>query len=204
MQTGVTKKLRRTINHSFGRTAAGHPSLVIFHAARGRQAIGAAAWLAASAFVSSCSGPSEVDPRANEVFSFEMKDEPRRSAGATSVTLSARASIETPPLFDDEEGGNANGDDPAIWVHPTTPDKSLVLVTQKEAGLAVYDLTGKEVQHIAAPPSSGEDDSPGRFNNVDIIRGFDLGTRRVDVAVVTDRGHDTLRFYAIDPRAQAS
>lgn len=27
--------------------------------------------------------------------------------------------VETPALFDDAAGGNANGDDPAIWVHPT-------------------------------------------------------------------------------------
>jgi len=47
---------------------------------------------------------------------------------------------ETPVLYDDDEGGNASGDDPAIWVHPTDSSKSIVIVTAKEGGLRVYDL----------------------------------------------------------------
>jgi 3-phytase len=31
---------------------------------------------------------------------------------------------ETPVLYDDEEGGNASGDDPAIWVHRPTPARA--------------------------------------------------------------------------------
>jgi 3-phytase len=44
---------------------------------------------------------------------------------------------ETPVLYDDEEGGNASGDDPAIWVHAEDSDASLVIVTAKEGGLRV-------------------------------------------------------------------
>ncbi|GAA1018049.1 hydrolase [Acrocarpospora pleiomorpha] len=107
------------------------------------------------------------------------------------------AKFETPALFDDGDGGNANGDDPAIWVHPAKPGKSLVVATAKEGGLYVYDLKGAQVQHIAAPPAPGEDDEPGRFNNVDLVYGF--GGR--DLAVVSDRGRDQLRIYAVDPAA---
>jgi 3-phytase len=131
----------------------------------------------------------------------ELFDSP---VSAAPAAFSVRPSVETPPLFDDESGGNANGDDPAIWVHPTAPDKSLIIVTKKEAGLSVYDLQGNEIQNIAPPPPRNPDDSPGRFNNVDILRGFELGDKRVDVAVTTDRGNDTIRFYVIDPRAAAS
>jgi 3-phytase len=99
------------------------------------------------------------------------------------------AKAETLALFDDEAGGDADADDPAIWVHPWNRAKSLVVGTAKNGGLRVYDLAGREVQSIAA----GEG---GRFNNVDIIR-----YGRQDVAVVTDRGNDKLRFYRIDPRA---
>lgn len=113
------------------------------------------------------------------------------------------ASVETPALFDDDAGGNANGDDPAIWVHPSNPAASLIIVTKKNAGLSVYDLGGVELQAIAPPGAPGPDDSPGRFNNVDLLRGFELGGRRVDLAVVTDRGRDQLRFYRIDPGAAA-
>jgi Phytase len=81
--------------------------------------------------------------------------------------------FETPPLFDDEAGGNADGDDPAIWVHPQHPPLSPV---------------------IATPPAPSPGDTPpGRFNNVDTLYGFLLGDRTVDLAVTTDRGRDQLR-----------
>lgn len=39
-------------------------------------------------------------------------------------------------------------DDPAIWIHPTDPSKSLIVGTDKEVGggLYVYDLSGKIVK----------------------------------------------------------
>ncbi|HYN92932.1 MAG TPA: phytase [Pilimelia sp.] len=109
------------------------------------------------------------------------------------------AAVETPALFDDEAGGDADADDPAIWVHPTDRARSLVLATAKNGGLRVYDLRGRERQAIATPPPPRPDSPAGRFNNVDIVRGFPLRGRPVDLAVVTDRGRDTLRFYRIDP-----
>jgi 3-phytase len=107
-----------------------------------------------------------------------------------------KATVETDPLFDDDAGGNADGDDPSIWVHPRDGARSLVIATKKDAGLDVYDLRGRTLQSIAPPPTPGEDHAPGRFNNVDLL--YDVDGR--DLAVVTDRGHDTLRVYAIDDR----
>ena len=119
-------------------------------------------------------------------------------ATAQTMLKSVMPQIETPALFDDEAGGNADGDDPAIWVHPQHPALSLVIATKKNAGLSVYTLRGHELQAIATPPGPSPDDAPGRFNNVDILYGFQLGDRTVDLAVTTDRGHDQLRFYAIE------
>ncbi|PZF84798.1 phytase [Micromonospora endophytica] len=110
-----------------------------------------------------------------------------------------RAVLETPSLHDDEVGGDADADDPAIWVHPTDRAGSLVVVTAKNGGLRVYDLRGRERQAIPTPTAPGPGDEAGRFNNVDLVTGFRLGHRRVDLAVVTDRGRDQLRFYRIDP-----
>lgn len=112
-----------------------------------------------------------------------------------------RAALETPPNYDDEAGGNANADDPAIWSHPSDRAGDLVVATLKEGGLVVYDAAGRETQRIAAPTPPRPGDEPGRFNNVDLIYGFQLGGRKVDLAVVSDRGRDTVRTYAIDPRA---
>ncbi len=119
--------------------------------------------------------------------------------GALSVPASGQSipsvdpEVETPALFDDEAGGNANGDDPAIWVHPSKSDKSLVVATAKEGGLYVYNLDAEQLQHLPAPAAPGPDDEGGRFNNVDVTYGF--GGR--DLAVVSDRGRDQLRIYAI-------
>ncbi len=121
------------------------------------------------------------------------------ASGATAVVPTVTATAMTPALYDDDEGGNANADDPAIWLHPDDPSASLVVATAKEGGLYVYDLAGTEVQHIAAPPAPGEDDAPGRLNNVDLAYGFPLGDRTVDLAIVSDRGRDRIRSYAIAP-----
>lgn len=49
-------------------------------------------------------------------------------------------------------------DDPAIWVHPARTEHSLILGTNKNEGLHVYSLNGKELQFLDV----------GRINNVDI------------------------------------
>ncbi|MFB9484203.1 phytase, partial [Streptomyces filamentosus] len=105
---------------------------------------------------------------------------------------------ETPALHDDDEGGNADADDPAIWRNAAAPGRSLVVATAKEGGLRVYDLDARPVQSIAAPPAAGEDDAPGRFNNVDLVHGLRLSSGKADLAVTSDRGNDRLSFYRID------
>nr|BEK63089.1 hypothetical protein KPHV_03160 [Kitasatospora purpeofusca] len=75
---------------------------------------------------------------------------------AASVSLPVRASsigsvrpkAETAPLYDDEAGGDANADDPAIWRNSADPGRSLVVATAKQGGLRVYDLDAREVQSI--------------------------------------------------------
>jgi 3-phytase len=106
---------------------------------------------------------------------------------------------ETPVLYDDDEGGNASGDDAAIWVHPSDSTRSIVIATAKEGGLRVYDLGDEEIQSIPATPAPRADGIDGRYNNVDIAYGLELGGRTVDVAVVSDRFNDQLRFWVIDP-----
>ncbi|MEV0010567.1 phytase [Streptomyces sp. NPDC051840] len=109
------------------------------------------------------------------------------------------ANAETAPLHDDEAGGNANADDPAIWRNDAHPGRSLVVATAKEGGLRVYGLDASLVQSVPAPSPAAEDDAPGRFNNVDLVNGLRTPAGSADVAVVTDRGNDRLRIYRIDP-----
>lgn len=79
-------------------------------------------------------------------------------------------------------------DDPAIWVHPTTPEKSLILGTNKRWGLVSFNMQGEQVQGL---PS-------GRINNVDLRQQVQLGGKKRDIAVATLRDNESLAFYEID------
>jgi 3-phytase len=115
---------------------------------------------------------------------------PAQAAGkAARQPRQITATVETPALFDDAAGGDADADDPAIWVNRADRARSRVIGTAKNGGLRVYDLNGRQVQSIAPPEG-------GRFNNVDLVSGF--GRHRTDLAVVTDRGLDKLRIYRIE------
>jgi 3-phytase len=121
---------------------------------------------------------------------------------ADAVVLAAPPEVvpraESGALFDDDEGGNANADDPAIWRNSADPDASLVIATAKEGGLRVYDLDARQVQSVPAPEAPGPEDAPGRFNNVDLVHGMSLRSGAADLAVVSDRGNDKLRIYRVD------
>ncbi|WP_323815829.1 phytase [Cellvibrio sp. NN19] len=81
-------------------------------------------------------------------------------------------------------------DDPAIWINKKRPQKSLVIGTNKQQGLFVYDLQGKEVQHF----------NTGKLNNVDVRYGVQFGKKVVDIAVATNRDDNSLAIYTIDPK----
>ena len=103
------------------------------------------------------------------------------------VTAEVFAVGETVPV------GTANddaADDPAIWRNPANPSASLIVATDKKAGLYVYGLDGK-VRHF---------DPAGRLNNVDLL---DLGLGGV-IVVASDRNDPAnalLRLYRLDTSA---
>lgn len=83
-------------------------------------------------------------------------------------------------------------DDPAIWINPDDPAKSLILGTDKEVtgALYVFDLNGKiivdkVVRNLKRP------------NNVDIEYGLMLGGKKTDIAVVTERFTQKLRIFSL-------
>lgn len=97
----------------------------------------------------------------------------------------ARASAETAPV---ETGGDA-ADDPAIWINPADPAQSVVIGTQKQSGLYVYDMAGKVLQFLP----------DGRMNNVDLRDGFRLGGREVALVTASNRTTKGIAIYALDP-----
>ena len=82
------------------------------------------------------------------------------SATAQTVTVPARG--QTVPVGTVAEDA---ADDPAIWRDPRNPERSLIVGTDKKAGLHVYRLSGESVHFTPA----------GRVNNVDLV---DLGATR--------------------------
>jgi 3-phytase len=87
----------------------------------------------------------------------------------------------------------ADPDDPAIWLHPTDPSRSVIIGTMKVAkpagAIVVHGLDGQIRQTI------GGIDRP---NNVDVEYGFQLGGDVVDLAVATERLARQLRIFRID------
>ena len=93
------------------------------------------------------------------------------------------AAAETAPVASLDDAA----DDPAIWLHPDDPAKSLIIGTDKQAGLYVYDLSGAVKQFLPA----------GRPNNVDLRQGVALPDGwRGDLAAASDRADDTIALFA--------
>jgi len=81
-------------------------------------------------------------------------------------------------------------DDPAIWIHPTDPAKSLIVGTDKEVGggLYVYDLVGTIVNSFT---------NMDRPNNVDIAYGCVINGKALDIAVTTERKKNRIRIFSL-------
>lgn len=108
--------------------------------------------------------------------------DPRRAMAAPVAVVSARH--ETAPAG---SYGDA-ADDPAIWAHPTDPAKSLVVATDKKAGLYVYDMQGRVVHFLA----------DGKMNNIDLRDGFMLDGKPVTLVTASDRTHKAIAIYRLD------
>lgn len=81
-------------------------------------------------------------------------------------------------------------DDPAIWRNAANPAASLIVATDKKAGLYVYGLDGK-VRGF---------DPAGRLNNVDLVEAAD-GTVLVAASDRNDVLNARLRLYRLDTTA---
>jgi 3-phytase len=109
---------------------------------------------------------------------------------ALAAEATVEATLETEPFFEEVD---EDADDPAIWVHPTDRSKSIVVGTLKNGGLAVFDLAATTIQRVDYA------DEDARQNNVDLVYNVELGGSKRDFAVVSDRGLDHLRVFAVDP-----
>ncbi|SRR5690554_514560 len=100
-------------------------------------------------------------------------------------TPEVSAVVETEPVL---SSGDA-ADDVAIWLHPDDPAESVIVATDKDRGLVIYDLKGTALQHLQA----------GEINNVDLRYDFPLGGERVTLIAGSNRTNESVIVLTLDP-----
>lgn len=104
----------------------------------------------------------------------------------TSDTTALKPVVVTDTVIEDS-------DDPAIWINKTDLSKSLIIGTDKSddnGGVYVFDLNGKINRQLSVTGLK-------RMNNVDIAYGLQLGNTKVDIAVATERGTNSIRVFSL-------
>jgi 3-phytase len=114
--------------------------------------------------------------------------QPRTTQISETPTVRPEAKVQTVPV---PSSGDA-ADDPAIWIHPTDPERSLILGTNKNGGLHLYNMDGSEHQLVA---------DGSRPNNVDVLYDFKLGDGTVDLAMASLRNKTApgIKVWVIHP-----
>jgi 3-phytase len=103
---------------------------------------------------------------------------------AADVVIPVSAIAETAPV----PGGADGADDPAIWLHPSDPTQSTIIGTDKFGGLAVYDLSGKQLQYL----------TDGDMNNVDLRYNFPLGGQPAALVTAGNQTTNSIAIYRVD------
>ncbi len=81
-------------------------------------------------------------------------------------------------------------DDPAIWIHRSLPEKSVIIGTDKKTGIYVWNLHGELIQHLPQETA---------VNNVDVRYDFDLNGSWVDIVAANLRNAGKLALFKVDP-----
>jgi 3-phytase len=106
-------------------------------------------------------------------------------AQTTAAARTVAPALETPAV---QTWGDA-ADDPAIWVNPRDASRSVVIATDKNLGLYVYDLDGQLLQTT----------SDGRMNNVDVRDGLVVDGQPRTLVAASNRTDKTIALYWLDP-----
>ena len=109
---------------------------------------------------------------------------------AYALVPTFETNYETTPI----PAGIDNTDDPAIWLHPTAAEKSLIIGVSKnkrstggQAGIGTYNLKGELVKFI----------SHDRLNNVDLRYNIASGAKIIDLAVASNRDRRALSLFSV-------
>jgi myo-inositol-hexaphosphate 3-phosphohydrolase len=108
----------------------------------------------------------------------------------SSTLVSVRPVAETTTI--PETVGDA--DDPAIWIHPTRPDQSIVITSAKFGGIFTYNLDGTQIEHLLV----------GRINNVDVRYNFPLNGQSADIVFASKEvgSKGEIKVFRVDPQTR--
>jgi 3-phytase len=110
----------------------------------------------------------------------------KQSQNMQKNIVNVQPTAETMPV---KTQGDA-ADDPAIWVHPTQAENSIILATNKKRGLYTYNLAGQEQQELLVD----------RVNNVDVRQGFMHKGIAADIAAASQRDRNSIALFHINPK----
>ncbi|MFQ5637753.1 MAG: phytase [bacterium] len=83
-----------------------------------------------------------------------------------------------------------DADDPAIWIHPANPSRSVIIGTDKTDGIFVWDLNGALLQSIT---------QGSKVNNVDVRQNVSFGGETVDIVAANLRNAGKLAVFTVNP-----
>lgn len=104
----------------------------------------------------------------------------------SKIGFAVNADVETTAV--ESETGDDAADDPAIWINPENPEKSIILGTNKKAGLYAYDLEGNVINYVKA----------GKVNNVDLRDNFSFAGKNVVLVAGSNRSNNSVSLFYID------
>ena len=117
-------------------------------------------------------------------YSCDRSSEGSRKAGEhINNTVTARNETQQVNQKKNEDAA----DDPAIWIHPENPEKSIIFGTDKKGGLASYNLDGEELHYFHV----------GNMNNCDLRYNIKLNGDLIDVLAASNRTRHSLSLYGI-------
>ncbi|WP_374407292.1 phytase [Pelagerythrobacter sp.] len=112
------------------------------------------------------------------------------AAGCATTPIMGDPAVEVTATGETKPVGTANADaadDPAIWRNPADPAASLIVATDKKAGLYVYGLDGEIRSFLEG----------GLLNNVDLMTLAD-GTVLVAASERTDPANAKVALFTLD------
>lgn len=120
-------------------------------------------------------------------FLFDSCNRPSEGSAKAGkhITNTVIAAIETQPTPQGKNDDSA--DDPAIWIHPSNPEKSVIIGTDKKGGLATYNLKGEQLNYYPF----------GNMNNCDLRTGFPINGDTIDILAASNRTMQSVSLFRI-------